>query len=636
MSLLQGIEAFIYNKAMKIASVYPIVLTRQSNKEPLTYFVNDSIEPHALVKITVRKKQVTGIVDTLETVGAQKMKVRTSRYALKKINAVLSPAPPFHPLLLPIAKQLGDYYFEPPGSILKLFVPTAVLSDPARYLRSSAPPDPFQDRQSEIVVGTFEERVAHYNNIIRGAFAKGKSVALFVPTTRMADYTYRALSDLPKKIFIIHGNLSKKLMQEQSTGIYRASPPVLVIGTPLMLGCLSGAEHIIIIEDADSLHYIRHEHPRIHMTKAIKIFADEIQAKCINGKSMLSLHDLKNGVKPNYLSVYTHIKNLHVLIDMTPENPRVLSKKVIARLGDDARRAILFVNRRGFYSFVLCLDCGNTVLCPQCSSPLTMHDGASHTYQCHHCQKEYPSDTVCNTCHGWNLKGYGTGTQRVFDEIRTYLPQRPCWIFDDDHIKSRQHRDSVVKSFLASPDGILIGTEMILEEPSVVADWAVVVNSDNMLSIPDYQIHERMLALMVKLDEKTRDRSLWIQTRFIRHPFFSHIARNDIKSFLEQELRERKKEHFPPFSTFLLLTLSHKDKKELNRRVEETLTYFEPRAKEFFSYPAFIQKIRGLWEHHLLLSIDKTQWQRNEKELRAKLATFIYGWDIVVDPQSIL
>src|SRR5439155_952886 len=120
---------------------------------------------------------------------------------------------------------------EPLGSILKVCVSSTVLAQPQRYQHKLSPSDPFRDHRGEVVMGTLDDRVEHYKNIILDAFAKKQSVALFAPTSIMAEYIAAMFQKFPKPVFLLHGKLSRTKVKVELERMYACEGPSLAVGT---------------------------------------------------------------------------------------------------------------------------------------------------------------------------------------------------------------------------------------------------------------------------------------------------------------------------------------------------------------------------------------------------------------------
>ncbi len=600
----------------------------------LTYFTREQLRAGALVKIRLQSKPGYGIVESVISLRDKKLSLKQGSFAVKKLDEIISQDPPFHPALLSIARELSKYYLEPEGNILRLFLPQIFLESPLpqKYLHIK---NPFQHTNQNIIAGSLEYRTDFYKQLLREAYAKQKSIVLFVPTASLAIYYYGLLKNNLKNIILIHGSLSKKEFVLVREHMKQKVKPYTLIGTPLMLGLLEGHEDIIIIDDAESRHYQRPDAPHINTKKAIKLFAHEIQSSLTEGKYFPSLIDLASDTQITPLGRSKKRRD-HILIDMAEELDSssfpLLSGTLAARLLASGSRTLLYVSRKGFFSFVVCYDCGHFMACPQCQRPLILHDETRRVYVCHACKSQVSSDIRCQKCGSWNLRGYGVGTERIAREIKKLLPGRPYWIFDEENIKNETRRKKVKGAFAASADGMLIGTEMILEEPELAGDFVAVVHLDNLFSLPDFRIHERILTILLKLEEKTKNPML-LQTRFPQHPLFQHFITGRIRQFLDDELAERKTENLPPFSLFVKVSIESKNASDATAKIKALQSRLENFGKEVLTYqPLRIPGKKKIWRAALVFLTREDVWIKNEEMIRKELKTFAFDWDIAVDP----
>ncbi|HEY4477264.1 MAG TPA: hypothetical protein VJB56_01405, partial [Candidatus Paceibacterota bacterium] len=285
---------------------------------------------------------------------------------------------------------------------------------------------------------------------------------------------------------------------------------------------------------------------------------------------------------------------------------------------------------------VICTDCGYLNLCPSCKKPLSLRTSNNRRYVCNFCKREYPLRTQCQNCGSWSLKGYGIGTERVASEVKYIFPGRHNWILDEENAKTKKDRERIIEAFLASEDGILIATEMALENPSLYADTVAIVAMDNLFSIPEFRMNEQILSLLSRFAEKATISPLIIQSRFPKHPLFRHFINQDIKHLLEGELEERKKERLPPYTTIVRIAIRSKNQKQLLERAALLKNDIGRFLFDIESYPSFEQKEGPLWARYLLLTIDKKEWEEKSNNLKNTLLSHAAEWDIAVDPPSIL
>lgn len=617
---------------MYIVAAYPIATIPQIIETPLSYFIKEHIPLGSIVEITILKKRIPAIIASIEPLSEKKLLIKNQKFVLKKIQKIISTAPLFHPAIFEAAHALGAYYRENIGTIIKTLTPTALYTLPSFSYPAKTHGTNFTKIPQKIIIGSLDTRTQHYKTIARGLFAKNKSLSLITPTVALAEYYAQQFQDFPKHAVLLHGSLTPKKIQSAIEQLRNSSAASLSIGTPILLGALIGNETAIIVDDADSPHYIRHERPYIDYRKAIALYTESIQATYIAGKHMLSLQDIKDGNVPEYLSSRVRGIMQPTIYDTSKAPFSALSETLKHQISTINSQTIVFINRKGFYSFVMCLDCGRTVYCEKCKAPVTLHAHTETGYICHHCQTAYPADMICRHCSGWNLKGFGVGSERVYEDLQRAFPSRPIWRFDEDHAKTPTERASIIKAYMESENGILIGTELILETPGVTAAFVAVVTLDNLFSIPDYGIHERILSTLMKLEERSTDHPLFIQTRFPRHPVYQAFERRSIKEFLTQELLERKENNFPPFSIFIKIIIDHQKKSERDERVAKILAHLEQGGIAGISYPSFTKPSH----QYILITVSEDRWRKNAEQLKHSLDTLPYPADIVVDPPSIL
>ena len=614
---------------MDIVSLTPIAYLPQKQQAQLSYFSKEPTKPGSLVVVNLRGRKIFAIVNSAQNLSQQKIKVKKSGFTLKKIQSIASKNPPFPLYLIDVAQQLANYYLEPAGSILKAFIPTILLEGAKQFIFNNTSDNPFSSKHSELIIGSREERITHHETIIRESFAKGMPVAFFAPTLALVQYYFNAYSRLPKKPIIISSAIPKKTLIRNIALIRDNNQPYIIIGTPLALACLSGRERIIIVEDADSLHYIRDQHPYIDMKRGIELYAEHTQARYIESGKVPALKNLLVPPKPHFLSAYQNKQKEYQLVDVSSRPWAPLSPEVIKLLSEnDDKRMILFVSRKGFYTFIICQDCGTILYCSDCKKPLITAGKNQTHYICRHCLKKYTTDMPCQKCESWNVKGYGIGTDRIYAEITKNFQGRPCWIFDDQHIKTDAVRKSIEEAFLKSKNGIIVGTDLLLETPGIVGDYAIVINFDNLFSIPDFQIHERILHILASLQEKAKTTPLIIQTRFPKHPIFH----TDMKKYLLEELEERHSGHLPPFTICIKITIKHKNPTARAELVKKIIEYLAPYKLTYSSYSSITDQNA----HFVLLIVDRKRWREDEQELKHALSSCTIPCDIAVDPVNIL
>jgi primosomal protein N' (replication factor Y) len=263
------------------------------------------------------------------------------------------------------------------------------------------------------------------------------------------------------------------------------------------------------------------------------------------------------------------------IVDMRQEfenaNRSIFSSALVQALGERiARRekSLLFVNRRGSASALICRSCGNSLHCPRCSVALTVHR-SERLLRCHYCDYQAPIPERCPACGSPSIRELGFGTQRVVEEVRRLFPQARVLRMDSDTTTRVGEHARILAEFEARGD-VLVGTQMVakgLDYPTVTL--AGVVAADLGLYAPDFRAAERSFALIAQAcgrSGRATPGEAIVQTYAPDHPSVRYAARHDYDGFAAAELRERGATGFPPAQRMVYLGVIGRDR----RRVIET------------------------------------------------------------------
>ena len=237
---------------------------------------------------------------------------------------------------------------------------------------------------------------------------------------------------------------------------------------------------------------------------------------------------------------------------------------------DRREQAILFLNRRGFASFLLCRDCGFTFHCPNCDVSLTYHH-AGRYLQCHHCDFRRRVPDVCPTCGGLRLRPFGVGTEKVENAVRQQFPQARTLRMDRDTMARKGAHAETLRAFKRGEADILIGTQMVakgLDFPNVTL--VGVVSADTALNIPDFRAPERAFQLLTQVAGRAgRGKvpgQVIVQTFSPDHESVRFAARHDYLGFYAQAIGERQELGYPPFAHMANLVFTDESEDEARKR----------------------------------------------------------------------
>ncbi len=233
-------------------------------------------------------------------------------------------------------------------------------------------------------------------------------------------------------------------------------------------------------------------------------------------------------------------------------------------------QAILFLNRRGFASFLLCRDCGFTFRCPNCDVSLTYHH-AGRYLQCHHCDHRRRAPDLCPKCGGLRLRPFGVGTEKVEDAVRQQFPQARTLRMDRDTMSRKGAHAETLRAFKRGEADILIGTQMVakgLDFPNVTL--VGVVSADTALNIPDFRAPERAFQLLTQVAGRAgRGKvpgSVIVQTFTPEHESVQFAARHDYLGFYERAIGQRQELGYPPFSHMANLVFTDESEEAAQKR----------------------------------------------------------------------
>jgi primosomal protein N' (replication factor Y) (superfamily II helicase) len=315
---------------------------------------------------------------------------------------------------------------------------------------------------------------------------------------------------------------------------------------------------------------------------------------------------------------------------------RELQRGIEGSLGR-GEQAILFLNRRGLATFVLCRDCGSVRECAHCSVALVYH-ATLNRLQCHYCSTTEPLPRRCPQCGSRYIKSFGIGTERVEEEVRTLFPSARVLRLDRDVMRTVDAADLVFEQMAAGAANVLVGTQLVakgLDLPGVTT--VGVVNADTALHFPDYRSSERTFSLLTQVAGRagrgTRASQVFIQTYTPEHPAIRHAQYHDYRAFYREELDIRRAYHFPPFAELIVATFGHRDEARAKREAKSAAEHMSATIallklgdiEVLGPSPAFIYRLKD--EYRFEVTLKGKDLHRVAQALPRSR-----GWSLDVDP----
>lgn len=413
-----------------------------------------------------------------------------------------------------------------------------------------------------------------YLQSIQDVINKGKEAIVLVPeislTPQMVNRFKGRFGDL---VAVMHSGLSAGEKYDEWRKIQRKEVKVVVGARSAIFAPFENLG-IIIIDEEHETSYKQEEMPRYHARDVAIERAVRYHCPVVLGSATPALESFARAKKGVYeLLTLPSRMNEHALpsvdiIDMREELrggnrsmfSRILFEKLQERL-EKKQQTVLFLNKRGFSSFVMCRDCGYVVNCPNCDISLTYHR-ATEQMKCHYCGYEGRVPATCPECGSEHIRYFGTGTQKVEEELGKILPAARVIRMDVDTTSRKGSHERLLTDFQEGKADILLGTQMIakgLDFPNITL--VGVLSADTMLHLPDFRSSEKTFQLLTQVSGRAGRHELpgevVIQTYTPEHYSIEYSGKQDYDLFYNQEMMVRKIHKYPPFYYLSLITVSH-------------------------------------------------------------------------------
>jgi len=246
----------------------------------------------------------------------------------------------------------------------------------------------------------------------------------------------------------------------------------------------------------------------------------------------------------------------------------------IQKVLDSNEQAIIFLNRRGTSTFIFCYDCGHTIRCPRCEIPLTLHT-SDNTLFCHHCGYKRNLPRQCPNCTSERIRHFGTGTERVENELKLQFPSARVLRWDAETTKERDSHEIILGHFTAHHADILVGTQMVAKGHDFPLVTLVgILLAETGLNMPDYRSPERTFQLITQVAGRAGRREkggrVILQTYQPEHYAIKSAAEYDLDSFYDFEIAQRQRLHYPPFTRLARIIFQNLDEESCRIQAEKT------------------------------------------------------------------
>ncbi|GAB6258822.1 primosomal protein N' [Peribacillus sp. NPDC055009] len=415
-----------------------------------------------------------------------------------------------------------------------------------------------------------------YLQAIASVIEKGKEAIMLVPEISLTPQTVKRFKErFGEQVAVMHSGLSVGEKYDEWRKIHRKEVKVVVGARSAVFAPFENLGLVIIDEEHES-SYKQEETPRYHARDVAIERAKSYRCPVILGSATPTLESFARAKKNVYkLLTLSQRMNKSALpavdiVDMREElrtgNRSMFSELLFTKLKDrleKGEQTVLMLNKRGHSSFVMCRSCGLVINCPNCDISLTYHR-FNDIMKCHYCGFEEGMPSACPECESEHIRFFGTGTQKVEEELAKILPEARVIRMDVDTTSKKGSHERLLNAFGEGKADILLGTQMIakgLDFPNITL--VGVLSADTMLHLPDFRSSEKTFQLLTQVSGRAGRHQLpgevVIQTYTPEHYSIELSAFQDYDAFYEREMHLRRQSHYPPYYYVVLITVSHED-----------------------------------------------------------------------------
>jgi primosomal protein N' (replication factor Y) len=447
-------------------------------------------------------------------------------------------------------------------------------------------------------------------------------------------------------------NLGVIVVDEEHEPAYKQarSPYYHARDVALQLGRLTGATAILGSATPDVSTFRRAERGELTLlTLPKRVLAHRqhlaIQAMAVKTHTPSPVaQPLGRGLDELYTLPLPPVEVVDLREELKAGNRTIFSRalqRAIRETLDAGQQIMLFLNRRGAATFVLCRDCGHVMRCSRCEMPLTFHAGED-ALLCHHCNRRYPNPDRCPVCGSSRIRYFGLGTERVEAVVRDMFPDARPLRWDMDTARARGSHAVFLQQFVDGRANVLVGTQMIakgLDLPRVTL--VGVISADTALYLPDFRAAERTFQLLLQVAGRAGRSPLGgrviLQTYNPDLPVIRAAAAHDYATFYRDELAARRAGRYPPFKRLARLVFTGSGAERARREAERMAQVLrvhiarrgEPGVEIVGPAPCFYRRLRGQHRWHILIRAD-------EPERLLRPIPLPLGWRVDVDPVDLL
>lgn len=485
-----------------------------------------------------------------------------------------------------------------------------------------------------------------YMKLVEYVLSIGKSAVVLVPEIALTPQMIeRFKGRFGEDVALFHSKLSDGERFDEWYRI-KEGKARLVIGARSALFLPLMNLGLIIIDEEHENTYKSEQNPKYH-TREVSEYLCEIKGcKLVLGSATPSIETYYKALKGEYklLEMNNRVNGKSMpkmeIVDMRQElksgNMSLFSRKLSSAIEEtlnEKKQIILFLNRRGFSTFISCRSCGYVFKCPECDVSMTYHKNGYLV--CHYCGRAQKAEKVCPECGSKYVKFFGAGTERVEQEVKKYFPKAKVLRMDVDTTRYKNSHESIYNSFKNHEADILIGTQMVskgldFKDVTLVG----ILAADMSLNIPDYRAAERTYQIITQVAGRAGrgedDGKVIVQSYTPNHYSLNYAKDENYEGLFKEEINLRRLMGNPPFGKILLIGGSSKNEEKLKKFMNNLQVNLKKLIvgdlKMLGPVPCIISKLKDNYRWQIIIKGEfDDKFSENIKDILYQLNKSVYN-----------
>jgi primosomal protein N' (replication factor Y) len=485
----------------------------------------------------------------------------------------------------------------------------------------------FEQKDVVLLYGvTASGKTQLYIKLIEEAIANGGQVLFLLPEIALTtQIVHRIKQYFGDKIGVYHSKFNDNERVEIWNKVLNGTYQVVLGARSAVFLPFKDLKLVVVDEEHESSYKQNEPAPRYQARDAAIVLAHLHQAKVVLGSATPAVESFYNAQTDKYGFVVLNERfggvqlPLQEVVSIAEETKRkkmtsyftsVLIEDITTAL-ENNEQVILFQNRRGYATILICATCGYAPKCVNCDVSLTYHK-TSGKLHCHYCGYHQNTLNICPACGSVHIEQKGFGTERVEEELSLIFPDAKIARLDLDSTRTKNGMQQILSDFQDKKSQILIGTQMVakgldFDNVSLIG----VINADTLLNYPDFRAFERSYQLLSQVagraGRREKQGKVVIQAYDDSHRIIKQVVASDYEQMYADEMAERKQFNYPPFSRLIFIYVKHKDASVLNVAAQSLANALKAQLGNRILGPEqpLVSRIRNYYIKQIIIKTEK-------------------------------